>query len=169
MSAPPLIAIFGAAIRPDGTPSEALLRRIGYGLEAARLHPDAPILCSGGVVRPGPSEASIMAEALIKRGVAPERLILDEASLDTIQNAAAAQAEARRGGHPFVIVCSDGYHVPRIRMLLHLHGVDSRPGPFRRGPAGAPVHGWLGMSLRESLAIPHNLAVMLTRRRAPRS
>ncbi|MBX3484035.1 YdcF family protein [Phenylobacterium sp.] len=164
MSAPPLIVIFGAAVRPDGTPSEALLRRIGYGLEAARLHPDAPVLCSGGVVRPGPSEASIMAEALIRRGVPPERLILDEASLDTIQNVAAAQAQAARGGHPYVIVCSEGYHLPRIRLLLRLHGVDSRAGPFRRGPAGAPVHGWLGMSLREGLAIPHNLAVMLTRR-----
>lgn len=164
MSAPPLIAIFGAAIRPDGTPSDALLRRIGYGLEAARLDPGAPILCSGGVVRPGPSEASIMAELLIKRGVAPQRLILDEASLDTLQNVAATQAEAARGGHPYVIVCSEGYHLPRIRMLLHLHGVESRPGPVRRGPAGAPVHGWLAMSLREGLAIPHNLAVMLARR-----
>lgn len=158
--------IFGAAIRPDGTPSPALLRRIGYGLEAAHLHPDAPILCSGGVARPGPSEASIMAAMLLRHGVAPERIILDEASLDTLQNVAAAQAETVRGGHPHVIVCSDGYHLPRIRLLLRLHGVESRPGPVRRGPAGAPVHGWLGMSLREGLAIPHNLAVMLARRRA---
>jgi uncharacterized SAM-binding protein YcdF (DUF218 family) len=168
VSAPPLIVIFGAAIRPDGQPSDALLRRIGYGLEAAHEHPDAPILCSGGVVRPGPSEASIMAERLVRQGVRPERLILDEASLDTMQNVAAAQAQAQKGGHPYVIVCSDGYHLPRIRLLLHLHGVESRPGPVRRGPAGAPVHGWLGMSLREGLAIPHNLAVMLARgRRAP--
>ena len=166
MSAPPLIVIFGAAIRPDGEPSDALVRRIGYGLEAAHEHPDAPILCSGGVVRPGPSEASIMAERLMRKGVDPGRLILDEASLDTLQNAAAAAAEAARGGHPYVIVCSEGYHLPRIRLLLRLHGVESRPGPFRRGPAGAPVHGWVGMSLREGLAIPHNLAVMLARRRS---
>lgn len=168
MSAPPLIVIFGAAVRPDGTASPALLRRIGYGLEAAHLYPEAPILCSGGRVRPGPSEASLMADALAQRGVAPERLILDEASLDTLQNVAAARAEARRGGHPHVIVCSEGYHLPRIRMLLHLHGVETRPGPFRRGPAGAPVHGWIGMSLREGLAIPHNLAVMLASRGALR-
>lgn len=166
MSAPPLIVIFGAAIRPDGKPSEALLRRIGYGLEAAHAYPDAPILCSGGVVRPGPSEASIMAEMLIRKGVDSGRLILDEASLDTLQNAAAAAAEAMKAGHPYVVVCSEGYHLPRIRMLLRLHGVESRPGPVRRGPAGAPVHGWLALSLREGLAIPHNLAVMLVRKRS---
>ena len=62
MSAPPLIVIFGAVVRPDGSPSASLLRRIGYGLDAAKAHPDAPVLCSGGVCRPGtPSEASIMA------------------------------------------------------------------------------------------------------------
>jgi uncharacterized SAM-binding protein YcdF (DUF218 family) len=165
VSPPPLIVIFGAAVGPDGRASPALLRRIGYGLEAARQNPDAPILCSGGVCRPGPSEASLMAEELVRRGVDPGRLILDEVSLDTVQNVAAAVAHVEAGGHPFVVVCSDGYHLPRIQMLLRLAGVDSRPGPFRRGPAGAPVAAWLGMSLREGLAIPHNLALVLARRR----
>jgi hypothetical protein len=31
----PLIVIFGAAVRADGRPSAALLRRIGYGRQAA--------------------------------------------------------------------------------------------------------------------------------------
>ncbi len=164
MSAPPLIVIFGAAVGPDGRASPALLRRIGYGLEAASEAPEAPILCSGGICRPGPSEASIMAETLLARGVAAERLILDEASRTTLENARAAATEAARGGHPHVVACSDGYHLPRIRLLLHLAGVRSRPGPFRRGPAGAPTAHWVGMSLRESLAIPHNLALVLARR-----
>jgi uncharacterized SAM-binding protein YcdF (DUF218 family) len=169
MSRPPLIVIFGAAVRPDGRPSDALLRRIGYGLEAAHQHPDAPILCSGGVCRPGPSEASIIGEGLRAAGVAPQRLILDELSRDTLQNAAAAAAEAARGGHPYVVACSDGYHLPRIRMLLRLMGVASRPGPLSRGPAGPPLAHGVGMGLRESLAIPHNLAVLMARRagRAP--
>ena len=52
-SSPPLIVIFGAANRRDGEPSAALLRRIGYGLAAAREFPAAPILCSGGSIRLG--------------------------------------------------------------------------------------------------------------------
>ena len=164
MSAPtPLIVIFGAAIRPDGSPSQALLRRIGYGLAAAAQHPNAPILCSGGAPRPGPSEASIMAQALSRAGVAAERLILDEQSLDTLQNVAAAVQSARAGGHDPVIVCSDAYHLPRIRMKLAFHGVRSVAGPVARGPQKGAYGHWLRMSLREGLAIPYYFAVLFTR------
>ena len=162
MDAPPLIVIFGAVVRPDGSPSASLLRRIGFGLEAAREHPDAPILCSGGVCRPGPSEASIMAGVLLAEGVDPERLILDEESRSTLDNVAATVAQVEVGGHPYVVACSDGYHLPRIRLLLALHGVRSRPWPCRqRAPLG---HG-VAMGLRECLAVPHNLAHAVARRR----
>lgn len=160
MDAPPLIVIFGAAVRPDGRASAALLRRIGFGLEAARSHPRAPVLCSGGAVRPGPTEASLMAEALAQAGVPDERLILDHESLSTLDNAAAAARQVDLGGHPHVIACSDAYHLPRVRMLLALHGVAS--APWRPGTTPPLAHG-LGMALREGLAIPHNLAVVLAR------
>jgi len=162
--APPLIVIFGAAVRPDGGASEALLRRIGYGLEAAREHPDAPILCSGGIVRAGPSEAFLMSERLSRNGISRERLILDEASRNTLENCGAAAGEAGRGGHPYVVACSDGYHLPRIRLLLRMMGVASRPAPFGRGRPGPPLAHSLGMSLREALATPRSVALLLARR-----
>ena len=155
MSQPPLIVIFGAAVRPDGSPSEALLRRIGCGLEAAQAHPRAPILCSGGAGPVGPSEASIMAQYLAAAGVAPRRLILDEASLSTRANVEAAVRQVADGGHPHVIICSDAYHLPRIRLLLRLAGVASVVGPMAVGP---PLGHSLAMSLREAAAIVHNLA-----------
>jgi len=162
VSAPPLIVIFGAVVRPDGSPSASLLRRIGFGLEAACEHSDAPILCSGGVCRPGPSEASIMAQVLLANGVDPDRLILDELSRSTLDNVAAAVAQVEAGGHPHVVACSDGYHLPRIRLLLILHGVESQSWPRReRAPLG---HG-LAMGLRECLAVPHNLAHVMAQRR----
>jgi len=155
VSPPPLIVIFGAAARPDGSPSEALLRRIGCGLEAAAAHPRSPILCSGGAGRAGPSEAAIMAQYLAAAGVAPGRLILDEASLSTRANVEAATRQVAEGGHPHVIVCSDAYHLPRIRLLLRLAGVTSVVGPMASGP---PLGHSLAMSLREAAAIVHNLA-----------
>jgi uncharacterized SAM-binding protein YcdF (DUF218 family) len=153
--------IFGAVVRPDGAPSASLLRRIGYGFEAGQAHPDALVLCSGGACRAGPSEASIMARVLTEQGFAPERLVLDEASLSTMDNVAAASRQAEAGGHPYVIACSDAYHLPRIRLLLALHGVRSRPWPCReRAPFGHAV----AMGLRECLATPHNLARLMARR-----
>jgi vancomycin permeability regulator SanA len=161
----PAIVIFGAAVRPDGRPSPSLLRRIGYGLKAAQTHPEAPIFCSGGVGRAGPSEASLMARVLRGQGVGGERLVLDEASLDTLQSVIAAARFARRSGRDGLIVCSDGYHQPRIRLMLGVLGVASEVGPTARALAGTPLATWLRMYLREALAIPYDLAIVIARRR----
>jgi vancomycin permeability regulator SanA len=164
MTAAPLITIFGAAVLPSG-PSRSLLRRIGYGLAAARAHPGANVLCSGGVGRFGPSEASVMVERLTAGGVAPDRLIADEESLDTLQSVVAASRWRHRLDASHVIVCSDAYHVPRIRLMLGLLGVASRPGPRLPGRGGSSLTHWTRMTLREGLAIPYDLAIVLAQRR----
>jgi len=161
----PAIVIFGAAVLADGRASPSLRRRIGYGARAAAAWPDAPILCSGGVGRSGPSEASIMREVLAEAGVAPDRLVLDEDSLDTLESVVAAARFVRRRGLDGCVVCSDRYHLPRIRLLLAVLGVRATPGPTARGPAGTRRRYWLRMHLREALAIPYDLAIVVARRR----
>lgn len=161
----PAIVIFGAAVLADGRPSPSLLRRIGYGLQAAVDHPDAPILCSGGVGRAGPSEASIMADALRRHGVAAERLVMDETSLDTLQSVIAAGRFVRQRRLDGVLVCSDRYHLPRIRLMLAVLGVATEVCPTARGRAGTRLVYWFRMYLREALAIPYDVAIVLLRRR----
>lgn len=163
MDPPRLIVIFGAAVRADGRPSAALLRRIGYGLQAARAWPDAPVLCSGGVGRVGPSEASVMIAILRREGVAAERLIADEDSLDTLQSVAVAARQARALGGGLVIACSDGYHLPRIRLMLAVLGVRSVAGP-RGGSRGDPWHR-LSMAVREIPAIPYDVVLAAAQKR----
>ncbi|WP_293450928.1 YdcF family protein [Phenylobacterium sp.] len=163
MDAPPLIAIFGAAVGPSGRPSAALLRRIHAGFEAARLHPDAQIFCSGGVGRYGPSEASVMAQVLTRRDIAPDRLILDEVSLDTLQSVVAVARLARERA-AMVLVCSDAYHVPRIRVTLSALGARSRTGPRPTGPYAASLGHRVRMGLRECAALPYDLAIAMARR-----
>ena len=160
------IVIFGAAVRPDGRPSPTLARRIGYGLDAAALWPDAPILCSGAAGRAGPSEASVMARILAARGVAQARLVLDEASRDTLQSVVAAARFARARGAARCVICSDRYHQPRIRLLLGALGVRTAPGPLAPGRGGAPLRHWTRMRLREGVAIPYDLALVLAKRRS---
>jgi vancomycin permeability regulator SanA len=160
----PLIVIFGAAIRPHGEPSAALLRRIGFGLAAARQYPGAMILCSGGASRPGPSEASIMFEHLVAAGLAQDRLVRDDASLTTLQNIIAAVRQVRQGGHPLVISCSDDYHLLRIGLGFAFHGVRSIRGPVPPGRGEASWRHWIIMCLRESLAIPAYLLILIVRK-----
>ena len=160
-----LIVILGAAVRRDGSPSAALLRRIERGRRLALDHPEALIFCSGGVGRHGPSEASIMAERLVADGVAADRLILDEASLDTLQTGIAAARFIRARGLPGAIVCTDSYHAPRTRLILWALGVATRDGS---APAGLRQMGaveWLRMRLRELPAIPYDGVLALAKRR----
>jgi len=161
----PAIVIFGAAVLADGRASPSLGRRIGYGARAAAAWPDAPVLCSGGAGRAGPSEASIMRQALVAAGIAPARLALDEASLDTLQSVVAAARFVRRCGLDGCLVCSDRYHLPRIRLLLAVLGVRTAAGPTARGLDGTRPRYWLKMHLREALALPYDLAIVLARRR----
>jgi uncharacterized SAM-binding protein YcdF (DUF218 family) len=158
------IAIFGARVTADGQASPALARRIGYALAAAG-ESQAPILCSGAATGDAPSEAAVIARVLAEAGVSAERLVLDEASRDTLESAVATLRFVRRAGLGGVVVCTDHFHMARARMLLAALGVPSRPGPAPRGPGGAPTGYWLRMSLREAAAYPYDYAVVRWRRR----
>ena len=160
-----LIVILGAAVRPDGRASAALLRRIEGGRRLAQAYPDALVFCSGGVGRYGPSEASIMAERLTAGGLAPERLILDEQSLDTLQTVIAAAREIGRRGLPGAIVCTDSYHTPRTRLIFAALGVRSLDGSVKAGPRQMGWPAWWRMRLREVPAIPYDWILALTKRR----
>ncbi|CAN5891445.1 hypothetical protein BH11PSE1_BH11PSE1_12720 [soil metagenome] len=158
------IVIFGAAVWPDGGPSPSLRRRVDYGRQAAQDDPKGLVFCSGGIGRHGPSEASLMADLLIQAGIDPARIALDEQSRDTMENVAAAAAFIRDEALEGAVVCTDGYHVPRVRMLLRAAGVASRVGPVRKGYAGPRRH-WLRMVAREVLAYPYDWALTLISRR----
>jgi uncharacterized SAM-binding protein YcdF (DUF218 family) len=159
------IVIFGAPLTPEGRPSAALSRRIGYGLAAA-AQGEGPILCCGAAAGAALSEAAVMARALTEAGVAPGRLVLDEDSRDTLQSAVAVARLVRRRGLAGVVVCTEDYHMARVRMLLAALGVPSRRGPVPRGPDDAPRPYWRRMRLREAVAIPYDFAVVWWRRRA---
>lgn len=162
------IVILGAAVRPDGAPSPTLARRIAYGAAAACEAPDAAVFCSGACGRTGPSEASVIARDLAVQGVATDRLILDEDSRDTLQTVVAACRHMRRHGLEEAIICTDGYHVPRTRMMFALLGMATRRGPVPPGHDGSRRY-WLRMCLRELAAFPYDLGVVLVRRRALRA
>lgn len=162
--APYLIVILGAAVRPDGRASPALLRRIEGGRILAETYPDAPIFCSGAVGRFGPSEASIMAEVLARRGIPHERLVLDEASRDTLQTGLAAARHVRAHGLAGAIVCTDSYHVLRSRLILRALGVRTLDGAVRAGVAQMGAASWLRMRLRELPAIPYDGVLALIKR-----
>jgi vancomycin permeability regulator SanA len=163
------ILIFGAAVRPDGTPSTALRRRVEAALACAKSHPNVRFLPTGAVGRHGPSEASVMAGLLMKSGVRSDRILIEETGRDTLSSARAIYRLLREHPEPgHVMVASSAYHLPRCLVLLCLLGIAAQPCAIPRGPAAT---GWWRRwywRLREVPALPYDAVLAICWRLAGR-
>ena len=151
-----IIVIFGAAVRPDGTASETLQRRVQAAFRFGGTAAD--YLPTGAVGRYGLSEASIMAELLTGYGVPPERITLEETGTDTLSSARACAVLLRNRSGP-VFAASSGYHLPRCLLLLRLAGVAARACPVPQPDAEWHMRWYWRM--REGAALPVDLALSL--------
>lgn len=154
VSARDLIVVFGAGVRANGTASPTLARRTAHALKAANADPTAGLFLSGAVGAHPPSEASVMA-GLLSGHVDPTRIVLDEASRDTLQTVRAATRHAHANGYTRCLACTDRYHQPRARMLFALFGMPAAGVAFE--DADRRAGGRWKMRLREAAAIPYDL------------
>ena len=84
------LVVLGFQLNPDGTMREELIERLRVALDCAEKYPDAFIVCTGGGTAaedPTATEAGRMAEWLIENGIAEHRVIVEDRSLTTVQNA----------------------------------------------------------------------------------
>ena len=80
----------GFQLNPDGTMREELIERLKVMLAASEKYPNARIVCTGGgtaAADPAATEAGRMAEWLEEQGVDPSRILVEDRSLTTAQNA----------------------------------------------------------------------------------
>lgn len=84
------LVVLGFQLNPDGTIREELAERLKVALAASDKYPHAHIVCTGGGTasnNPDASEAGKMAEWLEENGVDSSRIIVENHSLTTAQNA----------------------------------------------------------------------------------
>ena len=84
------IVALGFQLKPDGTMRDELIERLMVVLRSAEKYPNAYIVCTGGGTasqNPSATEAGEMAKWLISKGVDPKRVIVEDNSLTTAQNA----------------------------------------------------------------------------------
>ena len=159
---PPSIVIFGAAVRPDGRPSDTLLRRVAAAVALGRRFPAAIFIPTGGVGRFGPSEASAMAELLRREGRPGWSFVLEDTATDTLSSVRAVRRLLRqRGIAGPVYAATSAYHLPRCLLLLWLAGIWARPCPPPSVPAAASRWQRWYWRLREVPAIPYDAALVL--------
>ena len=158
----PAIIIFGAGLRPDGTPSPTLSRRIEAAAAFGRTLVDPLYLPTGGVGRFGASEAAAMAASLRAAGVNARDILPEETASDTFASVLACRAMLEGIGHRGpVYAASSAYHLPRCLLLLRLAGVAASAVPPPALPASSRWHRRWFWRLREVAALPWDAVLML--------
>ena len=158
----PAIIIFGAAVRPDGQPSQTLRRRVAaaaaHGARLAR-----PLyLPTGGIGRHGAAEAEVMAALLRQAGIAAEDILVEATATDTFRSVLACTRLLRARGHRGpLLAASSAYHLPRCVLLLRLAGWPARACPPPPFPAAARLDKRWYWRLREAAALPWDALLML--------
>ena len=122
------IVVLGFQLNPDGTMREELIQRLTVALASAEKYPNAYIVCTGGgtaAENESASEAGEMAKWLQEHGVDRQRLIVEDNSITTAQNAVFTY-DILMSLYPSVnklaIVSSD-YHIATGELLFRAESI----------------------------------------------
>lgn len=146
------VIVLGAGVNGT-TPSLSLRQRINAAYGYLDSHPDAVCVASGGQgSNEDISEASCIARELIKMGISPDRIWLEEQSTSTKENLmfSLALIEEKTGSRPAEIcIASSEYHLFRAELMAKSLGLT---------PYGIPADSqWfflrLNYHLREIVAV----------------
>ncbi len=122
------IVVLGFQLEPDGTMKDELIQRLTVALNSAKKYPEAYIVCTGGgtaAENESATEAGEMAKWLVAQGVAKERVIVEDNSITTAQNAIFTY-DILTSRYPSVkklaIVSSD-YHIATGELLFRAESI----------------------------------------------
>ena len=122
------IVALGFQLNPDGTMRDELIERLTVVKNSAEKYPHALIVCTGGgtaAENKSATEAGKMAEWLIENGIAAERVIVEDKSLTTAQNAIYTfdiLTERYPQVKELVIISSD-YHIATGTLLFEAEAI----------------------------------------------
>ena len=128
------LVVLGFQLAPDGSMREELIERLNVALRCAEQYPQAWICCTGGGTasqNKSATEAGMMAAYLIEQGVAPERILVEDRSQTTAQNAAfslALLSERCPQVRSIAIVSSD-YHIATGALLFSAQAILTAEDP----------------------------------------
>lgn len=145
------VVVLGAAVYGE-EPSITLSRRLDRAILYAEENPGAKLVMSGGQGEGEDiSEAECMRRYASERGVAPDRILLEDRSTSTNENLAFSKAviAADGGNGARVAIVSSGYHLYRAEQTAKKLGLN---GFGVAGADGYPLY-MVGMYLREALAV----------------
>ncbi len=153
------IIIFGAAVKPDGTPSATLRHRVEAAANFGARFARPLFIPTGGQGRHGDAEALVMARQLIQAGFPPGAILPEPTGTDTVSSVRAVSRLLPPGVAAYA--ATSAYHLPRCLLLLRLAGIPARPCPPPPVPASTSLRRRWFWRLREAPAIPYDGLLML--------
>lgn len=146
------LVVLGASVYADG-PSPALTRRVNAVMNCLDQHPDAVIIASGGQGKNEPiSEAQCIRDELVKRGVDPDRIVMEDKSTDTRENMIYSRVLIEREDAAVGIV-TNNYHIWRSLRLAKRAGFTNAHGIAAEYTGPTLFH----FMVRETIAIAKGL------------
>lgn len=109
------VVVLGSQVLPSGELSLSLRHRVSKAGEYLLENPDSRCITTGGQGDTEPkAEALAEKEALVKQGVAENRIFLEDKSRNTRQNFVNAKKVAEKQGiGPEILVVTQGFHMYR--------------------------------------------------------
>jgi uncharacterized SAM-binding protein YcdF (DUF218 family) len=147
---PDAVIVLGAAVVAPGVPGPALTRRVAWGIRVWRTTRARHLLLSGGAIAGLPAEARLMRELALAAGVPDDRIVVEEASRNTFENAVYAGAIVRQAGWRRIVVVTDQFHLPRALYIFRRIGLMVEGAGVPRQPGTSPGR-WLRQHIEEKL------------------
>ena len=126
-STPRTVVVLGCEVR--GTrPGRMLSDRIDSAYRYLSQHPEAVCVASGGMADDEIiTEASCIRDELIKRGIEPERIYVEERSESTAENLSFSAQVIQENGLPTdIAVASDNFHQLRAAIYARKNGLKAQ-------------------------------------------
>lgn len=130
---PDAVMILGGGIEETGEPTDALADRLKVGEYVSRLV-EAPMLLTGDGGRFRTAEIPVMSKWLLDRGVAPDRLVIDDEGYRTYES-------CRRAVQTYhlkkIVIVTQRFHLARALYLcrsfgLEAYGVSATLRPYKK-------------------------------------
>ncbi|MCL2545080.1 MAG: YdcF family protein [Clostridia bacterium] len=141
------IIVLGAQVRPDGTLSEMLRRRLVLTRDEYFRNPQLIIACGAQGDNEPVAEGIAMREWLIAQGVPPEDVLAETESYNTRENLLNAKAMMEERGLGRALIVTSDYHVGRAIATSRRLGMEA-------WGAGSPTDAayWLKNYTREAMS-----------------
>ena len=117
------IVVLGFQLNPDGSMKDELIERLKVALNSAKKYPKAYIACTGGgtaAENENATESGEMAKWLEQQGIDRKRIIVEDNSLTTAQNAIFTYdiLTSKYTSVKYVAIVSSDYHIATGELLF---------------------------------------------------